>query len=80
MPANDRLPALIEATKEYAMMARAGYAPIEMTILPNQQDPLLWNGLWFVHEGRTTLRVYPIISICPMADLLINQVRIKGGC
>jgi len=33
------------------MMARAGYAPIEMTILPNQQDPLLWNGLWFVHEG-----------------------------
>jgi len=22
-----------------------------MTILPNQQDPLIWNGLWFVHEG-----------------------------
>lgn len=48
---NDRLPALIEATKEYAMMAQTSHTPKEMTILPSQQDPLLWNGLWFVHEG-----------------------------
>jgi hypothetical protein len=51
MAANDRLPALIEATKEYAMMAQVDKTPTEMAILPNQQDPLLWNGIWFVHEG-----------------------------
>jgi len=33
------------------MMAQTGRAPMEMAILPNQQDPLLWNALWFVHEG-----------------------------
>ena len=65
---NDRLPALIEATKEYAMMAQTNHAPKEMTILPNQQDPLLWNGLWFVHEGQ-------LEKTCPSYLLILRQNR-----
>jgi hypothetical protein len=48
---SEHLPALLEITKEYATMANEGHSLQEMTLLPSENDPLLWNGLWFVHEG-----------------------------
>ena len=52
MPGNvDCLPALLEITKEYAAMAQGTKTPQDIVILPSETDPLLWNGLWFVHRG-----------------------------
>lgn len=48
----ERLPALLETAKEYAIIANENrWPPQEMILLPSESDPLLWNGLWFVHEG-----------------------------
>jgi len=52
MPGNvNCLPALMEISKEYSAMAQGARIPLVMVILPSESDPLLWNGLWSVHQG-----------------------------
>jgi len=36
---------------EYVSLIQPGQMPLGMILLPNEASPLIWRGVWFLHQG-----------------------------
>jgi len=71
-PSADSVPSILSCTSaslEYASLRHTGHCPLGMYIIPSATNLLVWDAVFFVHQGK----------LKPTFSILIKFVRFASG-